>query len=350
MRLLTPITVGRWQLPNRIVMAPLTRSRAYGTLVQPMHARYYAQRASAGLIISEATQIMPRGQGYPDTPGIYSAAQLRAWAAVTEAVHAAGGRMVLQLWHVGRISHPCYHGGALPVAPSAVRPEGQALTPGFIRRPYVTPKPLTRDEIAEIIAAYAQATVNARLAGFDGVEIHAANGYLIEQFLRTGTNRRRDVYGGSLENRCRFLLEVTEAVIGAWEPARVGVRLSPSDGVGTRRDADPVATYAYAAERLSDYGLAYLHVVEAAVGGQRASQLMRAHYRGTLLVTGGLDRERGEQLLEAGIAELVGYGRLFISNPDLVARFAQGAPLTPWDPSTFYGGGEAGYLDYPTLA
>jgi N-ethylmaleimide reductase len=349
MKLFSPVRIGRWQLPNRMVMAPLTRSRAYGTLPQAMHARYYAQRASAGLIVSEASQIMPQGQGYPDTPGIYSAAHIRAWAAVTEAVHQAGGRIVLQLWHVGRISHPVYHGGKPPVAPSAVRPEGQALTPGFIRQDYVTPQALSRDEIKDIVAHYQQATRNAKAAGFDGVEIHGANGYLIEQFLRTGTNHRSDSYGGSLINRCRFLLEVTEAVVGAWSADVVGVRLSPNDASGTRQDADPLETYGYAARLLSDYRLAYLHVVEAEVGGTRASLLMREHYQGNLLVTGGLDKARGEALLQTGAADLVGYGRLFISNPDLVVRFKQDAPLTPWDAATFYGGGEAGYLDYPTL-
>jgi N-ethylmaleimide reductase len=349
MHLLTPITIGHLHLPNRVVMAPLTRSRAYGTLPQPIHAQYYAQRASAGLIVSEATQIMPRGQGYPDTPGIYSEAQVRAWAPVTEAVHRAGGRIVLQLWHVGRISHPVYHGGQPPVAPSPVKPEGQALTPGFIRQDYVTPQALTKDDIKDVVAHYQQATRNARAAGFDGVEIHGANGYLIEQFLRTGTNHRSDDYGGTLASRARFLREVTEAVIDAWDAGYVGLRLSPNNAPGTRQDADPIETYSYAARLLSDYELAYLHVVEAEVGSTQASKLMREHYQGNLMVTGGLTKERGESLLQSGTADLIGYGRLFISNPDLVERFAQDAPLSPWDTSTFYGGGEKGYLDYPTL-
>jgi N-ethylmaleimide reductase len=351
MNLLQPYSLGSLTLKNRVVMAPLTRNRATATVPQALHATYYRQRAGAGLIISEATQISPLGQGYPDTPGIYSDAQIAAWQRVTEAVHGAGGVIFLQLWHVGRVSHSSYHGGELPVAPSAVRLEGNIMYPDFS---YTTtdeaPRALTTAEVPGVVAQYRHAAAGAKRAGFDGVEIHAANGYLIEQFLRTGTNHRDDAYGGSPKNRTRFLKEVTEAVLEVWDAERVGVRLSPNNAQGSRGDADPVETYSYAAKLLNSYDLAYLHTVEAEVGGAQASALMREVYEGTHIVTGGLDKTSGEHLVTEGTADLVGYGKLYIANPDLVARFARGAPLNAWNQATFFGGDAGGYTDYPSLS
>ena len=350
MKLLEPYQLGPLALKNRLVMAPLTRNRAVGTVPQPVHADYYAQRAGAGLIVSEATQIAPLGQGYPDTPGIHSAEQTAAWKTVTEAVHAADGVVYLQLWHVGRVSHSSYHGGALPVSASAVQFEGNLMYPDFSRAPSdETPRALETDEVPEVVEQYRQAAENARQAGFDGVEIHAANGYLIEQFLRTGTNRRDDPYGGSLENRTRLLKEVTEAVLKVWDSERVGVRLSPNNAPGSRADAKPVETYRYAAKMLNAYNLAYLHTVEAEVGDMKASDLFREVYDGTLIVAGGFDRSSGEALLQQDKADLIAYGRLFIANPDLPARFKANADLNAWNEKTFYGGGEEGYTDYPFL-
>lgn len=291
------------------------------------------------------------GQGYPDTPGIHSSEQVAAWQQVVKAVHAAGGRIFLQLWHVGRISHSLYHDGALPVSASAVPYEGMIRTPDFSTKlPAEAPRALSTAEVAEVVAEYRTAAANAKVAGFDGVEIHAANGYLIEQFLRTGTNHRSDVYGGSLTNRLRFLKEVTEAVLQEWSSHCVGVRLSPGAQQASRQDADPVTTYRAAAQLLSTYDLAYLHTVEAEVAGYQASQLMRDAYRGVHMLAGELTRESGKRLIENGAADLVAYGRLFISNPDLPERFATNAPLNDWDTETFYGGGAQGYTDYPSLA
>ncbi len=350
MKLLEPYQLGPLTLKSRTVMAPLTRNRAVGTVPQPVHADYYAQRAGAGLIVSEATQVAPLGQGYPDTPGIHSAEQTDAWKTVTDAVHAAGGIIYLQLWHVGRVSHSSYHGGAKPVSASAVKFEGNLMYPNFRRAPSdETPRALEADEVAEVVQQYRQAAENAQRAGFDGVEIHAANGYLLEQFLRTGTNQRTDRYGGSVKNRTRFLKEVTEAVLNVWDANRVGVRLSPNNAPGSRGDANPLETYRYAAQMLNAYNLAYLHTVEAEVGDIKASELFRDSYDGTLIVAGGFDRSSGEALLQEDKADLVAYGRLFIANPDLPARFAANAELNDWDQSTFYGGDVQGYTDYPFL-
>ena len=355
MKLLEPYPLGPLTLKNRTVMAPLTRNRAVGTVPQPVHAVYYAQRAGAGLIITEATQIAPQGQGYPDTPGIHSDEQTAAWKTVTDAVHRADGVIYLQLWHVGRVSHSSYHGGEKPVSASAVKFEGNVMYPDFRRAPSdELPRALRTDEVPAVVGQYRRAAENAARAGFDGVEIHAANGYLLEQFLRTGTNRRDDAYGGSVENRNRLLKEVLEAVLSVWDADRVGVRLSPNNAPGSRGDADPVQTYRYAAEMLNAYDLAYLHTVEAEVGGMevgdmKASDLFRKAYDGTLVVAGGFDQSSGEALLQEGRADLVAYGRLFIANPDLPARFKANAALNAWDDKTFYGGGERGYTDYPFL-
>ncbi|MEN0074953.1 MAG: alkene reductase [Paracraurococcus sp.] len=353
--LFQPFQLGPLALPNRVVMAPLTRSRAGSKGIPgPLNAEYYAQRASAGLIIAEATQISPQGQGYAFTPGIHDEAQVAGWRQVTEAVHAAGGRIVLQLWHVGRISHPSLQpGGAPPVAPSALRPEGQAFTEtGF--QPFETPRALETDEIAGIVGDYRQAALNARRAGFDGVEIHGANGYLIDQFLRDKTNRRTDLYGGSIENRTRFLLEVTEAVTAVWGGDRVGLRISPVSPANDIADSDPQALFGHVAEQVNRFGLAYLHVVEGATGGPRDNlpfdfAALRRAFRGAYMANNGYDLALAQATLREGRADLIAFGRPFIANPDLVERLRRGAPLNALDPATLYGGDAKGYTDYPAL-
>jgi N-ethylmaleimide reductase len=359
LKLLEPTQLGTYRLKNRIVMAPLTRNRAKeGNVPQPMNVEYYSQRATAGLIISEATQISPQGQGYPFTPGIHSAEQVAGWQQVTKAVHDRGGRIFLQLWHVGRISHPCFQlNGGLPVAPSAIAPEGEVST--FTgSEPYVTPRALEIAEIPGIIADYRRAAENALAAGFDGVEVHSANGYLLDQFLHDGSNQRTDKYGGSIANRARLLLEVIAAVIDVWGSDRVGVRLSPSGNFGTMFDRDPHALFTYVVQQLDLLNLAYIHIVEPRVQGNEtvdnpdmalSTHNFRTIYRGTIISAGGHDRDTGEATLQAGDADLIAYGRLFISNPDLPQRFALSVPLNPYDRSTFYGGGEPGYTDYPIL-
>jgi N-ethylmaleimide reductase len=356
MKLLEPYKLGPLTLPNRLVMAPLTRNRSPGGVPNDLVATYYAQRASAGLIISEGTQIEPLGQGYQDTPGIHSPEQRDGWRRVTSAVHAAGGRIFAQLWHVGRISHSYYHGHT-PVAPSAVVPDGgQAYTPDGMK-PYETPHALTTDEIRGLIAAYRHAATIAKEANFDGVEIHGANGYLIDQFLQTGANQRTDEYGGGVENRARFLLEVVAAVQSVWHEQRVGVRLSPAGGVNGIHDANPVETFGYVAEQLDRLEqLAYLHIVEAPVPTSGpddhkvcATALVRPRFKRTLISTGGYSPETAERAIEKGDADLIGFGRLFIANPDLPERLRTGAPLNAADSDTFYTPGEEGYTDYPSL-
>lgn len=352
--LFTPLQLGPYQLPNRIVLAPLTRNRAgEGNVPQAMNAEYYRQRASGGLLISEASPISPQGIGYPATPCIYNEAQVAGWRQVTDAVHNAGGHIFLQLWHVGRISHPSLQpDGVLPVAPSAIQPAGEAVTYEGMQ-PYVTPRALETDEIPGIVADYAQATRNAKAAGFDGVEIHAANGYLLDQFLRDGTNRRSDQYGGSLENRCRFLKEVIEAVVDAWDSHCVGIRLSPENSFNDIRDSSPQQAFEYVVELLNPYELAYLHVVEGdMMTGERQLDYreLRNCFNGLYMANNGYDYERATKVLANGDADLVSFGKLYIANPDLPERFAKGAALNKPDESTFYGGDEHGYTDYPTLA
>jgi N-ethylmaleimide reductase len=351
--LFSPVNIGRLQLPNRIVMAPLTRNRAAaGDVPQPMHVTYYGQRASAGLIISEASPISPQGVGYPHTPGIYSEAQVAGWQAVTQAVHDAGGHIFQQLWHVGRISHPDLQpGGAVPVAPSAIRPAGDAFTPTGMQ-PFVTPRALEADEIHAIVAQYAAAARNSLQAGFDGVEVHAANGYLIDQFLRDGSNQRTDEYGGSLENRSRLLREVLHAVCEAVGPERVGVRISPENSFNDMRDSRPQETFEYVAGLLGGFGLAYLHVVEGdMVAGAKGLDYgrIRAAFKGIYMANCRYDLARAQQAVADGAADLVSFGTLYIANPDLVERFRQGAALNTPDPGTFYGGDEHGYTDYPFM-
>ena len=351
--LFEPVTMGRLTLPNRIVMAPLTRNRASAEGVpQAMNVEYYRQRASAGLIISEASPISPQGIGYPGTPGIYSAAQVAGWREVVAAVHAEGGQMYLQLWHVGRISHPSLQpDGQLPVAPSAIRPAGEAVTYTGMQ-PFVTPRVLAAEELPEIVQSYVGASRNALEAGFDGVEIHAANGYLIDQFLRDGSNRRTDAYGGSLDNRARLLQEITTAVCAAVGADRVGVRLSPENSFNDMRDSDPQQTFNHVAALLGGSGLAYLHVVEGDMvsGAQQVDYAaIRSRFGGLYMANCRYDQVRAQQALHSGAADLVSFGSLYIANPDLVERFRRGAALNTPDPETFYGGDEHGYTDYPFL-
>ncbi len=352
--LFSPIKLGPYTLPNRIVMAPLTRNRASaGNIPQAMNAIYYAQRASAGLIISEATQVSPQGVGYPSTPGVHDQTQVAGWQTVTDAVHKQGGRMFLQLWHVGRISHPSLQpDGGLPVAPSAIKPAGEAFTYEGLQA-FVEPRTLETDEIPGIIGQYRQAAINAKAAGFDGVEIHAANGYLLDQFLRDGTNQRQDQYGGSVENRTRLLLEVIDVVTGVFAADQVGVRLSPENSFNDISDSDPQTTFDYVVEQLGRKKLAYLHVVEGdMITGERHLDYRRIKdkFGGLYMANSGYDYDRAQHTLASGYTDLVSFGQLFLANPDLPARFAQEAELNQPDPDTFYGGDETGYTDYPTLA
>jgi N-ethylmaleimide reductase len=356
--LFQPVRLGPYRLANRIVMAPLTRSRATedGTPTALM-AEYYAQRASAGLIIAEGTNISAQGRGYAFTPGLYTDEQVRAWRPVTFAVHARGGRIFPQLWHVGRVSHPSLQpGGALPVAPSAVRPEASVFTgAGF--EPCVTPRALEVSEIQAIIEQYRQAARNALLARFDGVEIHAANGYLLEQFLRDSTNTRTDDYGGVRQNRARLLLEVAGAAARECGAERVGIRLSPLNrGNGADLDSDPAGTYGYVVERLNRLGVAYIHVIEGTTQGPREVpggfdlQALRRAFKGVYMANNGYDLALALQARRHNRADLVSFGRLYIANPDLVERLRSGAPLNRPERETFFGGGARGYTDYPTLS
>lgn len=353
---LSPIKLGPYTLPNRMAMAPLTRNRAgAGNVPQALNVEYYAQRSGAGLIITEATQVSPQGVGYPATPGIHSAAQVAGWRQVTDAVHAKGGRIFLQLWHVGRISHPSLQpSGALPVAPSALKPAGQAMTYEG-PKDFVTPRALELAELPGIVGQYRSAAQNALTAGFDGVEIHGANGYLLDQFLRDGSNHRSDAYGGPVENRARLMLEATEAVCAVWGANRVGIRLSPLQPFNDMRDANPEVTFSYAVEQLSRFGLAYLHVTEmgkdaSGAAGPSFDLIKLKHiWTGVYMTNGGYGLARANAALAAGAADMVAFGALFIANPDLPVRFAKGAPLNLPDQATFYGGGAHGYTDYPFM-
>ncbi len=357
-KLFTPLRVGDMALSNRIVMAPLTRNRARAEDDAPydIHADYYAQRAGAGLIITEASQISPEGKGYAWTPGIYSDAQIAGWRAVTEAVHASGGKIVLQLWHVGRVSHTSLQPeGASPVAPSAIAADTQTFDgEGFV--PTSKPRALDLAEIPRLIADFRTAARNAMDAGFDGVEVHGANGYLIDQFLRDGSNHRTDAYGGSPENRVRLLTEVVSAVAAEVGAGRVGVRLSPFSAANGVSDSDPMTVFGLAIDAVSDLGIAYLHLVEGQTGGARdipegaSLAALRKRFHGVYMANNGYDRQMAIEAVNTGEADLVAFGRPFISNPDLVERLRRNAPLNEADKSTFYGGGREGYTDYPTLS
>ncbi len=355
--LFSPLQLGAVHTPNRIFLAPLTRCRAEaGHVPCELNAQYYKQRASGGLLIAEATSVSPRGFGYPNTPGIFSQAQVEGWRLVTNAVHAAGGRIFLQLWHVGRISHPSYQpDGALPVAPSAIKAAGQVFT-GEAMADYVTPRALGLSEIPGIIQEYIHGAQCAKEAGFDGVEIHNANGYLLDQFLRGGTNQRTDSYGGSISNRARLTLEVTEAVVGVWGGDRVGIRFSPAGVFNDMHDSDPMATFGHVLKELNAYNLAYAHITQVtaqdiahgAVAGVGPREL-RPYYSGRVISAGGFTLETGNQALAEGWADAIAFGVPFLANPDLPERFRVGAGLNTPDPTTFYASGPAGYTDYPAL-
>ena len=347
------IEIGDDTISNRIVMAPMTRNRAgEGNVPQALNVTYYQQRASAGLIITEASQISPQGVGYPATPGIHSADQVEGWKAVTAAVHDVGGHIFLQLWHVGRISHPSLQpGGQLPVAPSAIKPEGETVTYEGMQA-FVKPHALTTDELPGIVADYVYAARKAILAGFDGVEIHSANGYLLDQFLRDGSNQRDDGYGGSIENRARLLREVVEAVCAAVGSDKVGVRISPENSFNTMHDSDAQNTFNTVTDMLNGFKLAYLHVLEGdMLNGNRTLNYtqIKSRFAGPYMANCGYDFERATQAIKNGAADLVAFGVPFISNPDLVERFKTGAELNVADQATFYGGDEKGYTDYPSL-
>ncbi len=356
MNLLTQYKLGDLELSNRMVMAPMTRCRAVeGNVPNPLAVTYYVQRASAGLIITEGSQVSPQGVGYVRTPGIHSPLQVAGWKKVTEAVHKAGGKIFLQLWHVGRVSHPDFLGGELPVAPSALPFEGEIHTP-FGKKKFVIPRALELSEIPDIIEQFRKGAQNAKAAGFDGVEIHGANGYLLDQFLRDGSNRRTDKYGGSLQNRARIPLEVTEAVIQIWGADRVGYKISPHFSNYSMSDTNPRQTFSYFARELNNIRLGYLHMVEP-VGGRmgatapdaRLAPIIREIFEGTLMLNGGYDARSGNEAIEKGNADLISFGVLFLANPDLPERFRKNAPLNSADVATFYTGEEKGYIDYPKL-
>lgn len=348
--LFTPLQLGDFEIRNRIVMAPMTRNRATDTIPQAIMATYYRQRASAGLIISEASQVSEQGVGYPDTPGIHSAQQVEAWKPITEAVHDEGGRIYLQLWHVGRVSHPSLQpDGQQPVAPSAIRPDGQAFTRSG-QQPFQTPRALESDEIPGIVDQFVSGAKNAIEAGFDGVEIHGANGYLLDQFLRSGSNQRDDRYGGSEENRARLLLEITDAVCAVAGAGRTSVRLSPGNTFNDMHDDEPTETFGYVARELGKRGIAFLHVVE---GDEDLDDFdydaLKDAFGGVYMANDGYDPDDAGRSIENGRADLVSFGKLFISNPDLPIRLRRGARLACADSDTFYGGGIGGYVDYPTM-
>ncbi|MEO5989954.1 MAG: alkene reductase [Candidatus Eisenbacteria bacterium] len=350
-----PFHLGAIALNNRIAMAPMTRNRSGEERIPgELTLRYYVQRATAGVIITEATQVHPTGVGYLATPGIHNAEQVAAWRRITDAVHSEGGRIVLQLWHVGRISHTSLQpDGQAPIAPSAITAQGDAYTMEG-PQPFSTPRELGIEEIRDVVGQFAHGARNALRAGFDGVEVHAANGYLIDQFLRDGSNRRTDAYGGSPENRARFLLEVVDAVVGVWGAGHVGVRLSPLNPYNDMHDSDPFTTFTVAAEGLSKFGLAYLHVIEPASTAddgpsQRITPVLHRAFGGIIMANGGYTRALAQAVIASGEADIVSFGTPFVSNPDLVERFESGADLAAPDPATFYTGGAKGYTDYAAL-
>lgn len=357
MKLLTSTRLGQLHPRNRVVMAPMTRSRADAAgVVGESTVRYYVQRATAGLVITEATNVSADAVGSPMTPGIWSDAQVEAWKKVTSAVHAEGGTIVMQLWHTGRVGHSDVRGGRLPVAPSAMAIQGQKHLTATGPKDYEVPRALTTDEVRATIDDFERGAKNARAAGFDGVELHGAFGYLPNQFLVDSVNQRTDEYGGSLENRARFVLEVMARLVGVWGEGRVGIRLSPTLAYNGMVDSDPLATFSYLIEQLNALPLAYLHLMRATPDAARFPSWPRDTlatfgplFRGPLLVNGGYDRDSAEAVVEAGHAQAVSFGAPFVSNPDLVHRFEAGAPLAAGDRSTFYGGGEKGYVDYPAL-
>lgn len=358
--LLQSYTLGDLQLKNRVVMAPMTRSRANNPENAPtgeLQGEYYRQRASAGLIITEGSQISPRAVGYINTPGIYSHAQVEGWKEVTQAVHKADGKIFIQLWHVGRISHPDFHNGALPLAPSALNPQAKSFTPEGLKDT-VTPKEMSLEEIRQTIQDFKNAAKNAWEAGFDGVEIHSSNGYLLHQFFSSTSNVRNDEYGGTKENRARILFEILDAIKEVIPENRIGLRLNPSlHGIfGMELNEESIPTFDYIVNKLNAYNLAYLHLSEPfndvsdnPHAEPHIAKRYRPMYNGTLIINANFDQEKGNAVIKAGDADLVAYGKPYVSNPDLVERYAQNAPLNEWDADTFYTPGEKGYLDYPVL-
>lgn len=347
--LFDPIQMGAVFLRNRVVMAPMTRARVGdGRVPNDLMRLYYSQRASAGLILSEATSVSPQGVGYDNTPGIWSSAQVDGWRKITSAVHDKGGKIFVQLWHVGRVSDPEHLNGEIPVAPSAIACEGDGslLAP---ERNYVTPRALHTEEIPSIVQDFADAAGHARDAGFDGVEIHAANGYLIDQFLQDSTNKRQDDYGGSVENRARFLMEIVDACTGVWGAGRIGVHLSPYGNLHDIHDSDPESLFGHVAQELGQRGVGFLFVREAA-GREYLTAELRRKFGGFVIANQEYTLERAEQAINESRADAVAFGRLFISNPDLVRRLKDGIELRDWDTSTFYGNGSAGYVDYSCSA
>ncbi len=362
--LLTPFTLGPFTLPNRVFMAPMTRCRAGARNVPTESmARYYAQRATSGLLITEATQVCPEGVGYPGTPGIHTKEQAAGWRRVTSAVHALGGRIFCQLWHVGRVSHNAYQpGSAAPVSSSAVAKRGEIMLPGGSKSPYPTPRALETSEIPRVVDQFRAGARYAKDAGFDGVELHGANGYLPDQFLRDGVNRRTDQYGGTIENRARFHLEVTRALAEVWGPERVGVRLSPSGTFNDMRDSAPRETFGHLVREMGRMKLAYLHLMEAMESDLKHGATdfpgyevipishFRPMFEGVLVTNSGFTKDKAERYLSEGWADAVAFGVPYLANPDLPERFARGAALNAPDPATFYSGGDKGYLDYPVMA
>lgn len=360
-KLFTPLQLGDLTLKNRIIMAPLTRMRSKqpGNIPYELNAQYYAQRTSAGLIISEATQISQQGQGYPATPGIHTHEQIEGWKLVTDAVHKKDGKIFLQLWHVGRISHSSHQpSGQMPVGPSPIKPIGKVMTAEWKMAEYETPQVLLIEDIKNILVDYKNAAQNAKDAGFDGVEIHGANGYLLDQFLQDGSNKRTDDYGNSIENRSRFLLEVVDSVVGIWGKGCVGVRLSPYGTFNDMSDSDPISLFKYVLTKLNDRQIAYVHMIEpraTSAGGAdmimetapNAAELFKPYFDGTFISAGGYTPETAKQTVDNGLADAIAFGRFFISNPDLPERIQKGAELNPYDRSTFYGGLDKGYTDYP---
>jgi N-ethylmaleimide reductase len=357
--LFTPFKVGALTLPNRLVLAPMTRSRANnpGNVPTDSTVKYYVQRASAGLLITEGSQISQQAVGYIYTPGIHTEDQVAGWKKVTDAVHAAGGRIFIQLWHVGAISHPFFHDGELPVAPSAVQPKDVKAFTANGQEEIPTPRALSTEEVKATVEDFRQAAKNAKEAGFDGVEIHGANGYLVDQFIQSSTNQRTDEYGGSVENRARFALEVVQAAVDVLGADRVGIRLSPTGNMGNIHDADRLGTFSYVTEQLNKFGLAYLHVIEALPGHPMAAKAgqepvgpaLRKIFTGPFILNGGYTQETAEHALDNNEGDLVAFGVPYIANPDLVERYQQGAALNTPDPASFYGGDDQGYIDYPSL-
>ena len=356
--LLTSYKMGDLLLKNRLVIAPMTRSRANNKENAPtkLHEKYYKQRASAGLIISEGSQISKRAVGYVNTPGIYSEAQVKGWKAVTDAVHKEGGKIFIQIWHVGRVSHPDFHNGELPLAPSALNPNSKSFTPnGF--KDTVTPKEMTLEDIKTTIEDFKQAAINTKKAGFDGLEIHSSNGYLFHQFFNNSSNKRTDNYGGSIENRARFFFEVLDEISQVFPQNRVGVRFNPSmhNSHGIDIDKETIPLFEYVIKKLNDYNLAYVHLSEPFTDVSKVKYAVkniakhfRPLYNGTLIINSNFDQEKGNKIINDNLADLVAYGKLFISNPDLAERFEKDAPLADWDVATFYSDtGEKGLTDYP---